>query len=289
MPQDLASGRQRAKVARMTLLLSQHEAIFRFGAFAVVFAAMALWEVASPRRGRALGRMARWRTNLLLTVANSLAVRFLVPLLAVGVALWAESAHFGLFHWLNVPYALAFVLSLLALDLLIYGQHVAFHKMPWAWSFHRMHHADLDVDVTTALRFHPIEILLSMLIKMAAVALLGAPAAAVILFEVLLNACAMFNHSNVALPAPIDRRLRAILVTPDMHRVHHSVYRVEHDRNYGFCLSVWDRLFRTYLDQPRQGHLEMQTGLDYYRGAETAGLMWNLALPFETFRGKGKS
>jgi len=260
--------------------LTLHEPVLRFGAFAGVLTLMALWEMLSPRRAPGSPRGRRWLTNLALAGAGTILLRIAVPLLAAGVALEAERRGFGLFHWLEVPYVLAFCVSLLALDALVYAQHVVFHRVGLLWRLHRVHHADTDVDVTTGVRFHPIEILLSMGIKMAAVALIGAPVAAVILFEVVLNATAMFNHSNVDLGAAADRVLRRLIVTPDMHRVHHSVHRDEHDTNFGFSLSLWDRLFGTYRPQPRDGHKEMRLGLSVFPAPLPSGLGWSLWNPF---------
>jgi sterol desaturase/sphingolipid hydroxylase (fatty acid hydroxylase superfamily) len=197
------------------------------------------------------------------------------------VAGLAEARGWGLFNGMEAPFWLAFIASLLLLDLIIYAQHVVFHKIPLLWRLHRMHHTDLDFDVTTALRFHPLEIVLSMLIKLAVVILLGAPAVAVMVFEVILNATAMFNHGNVGLPPWLDQRLRWLLVTPDMHRVHHSVLVEETDSNFGFNLPWWDRLFGTYRDQPREGHTGMTIGLDYFRDEWATRLDRLLLQPFQ--------
>lgn len=244
------------------ITLLDHEPLIRVGCFLGVLLPMALWEWRCPRRVLRLPRRRRWPFNLGLVVLNSLVVRWLLPVLAVGAAWHAEANGWGLFNALGVPFWLACVMSLLLLDLAIYGQHVAFHKLPLLWRLHRLHHADQDFDVTTALRFHPLEILLSMLFKLALVVTLGVPAVAVLLFEVLLNATAMFNHGNVRLSLAVDRWLRRMLVTPDMHRVHHSVYRDETDSNFGFNLPWWDRLFGTYRAQPRDGHEAMRIGLE---------------------------
>lgn len=256
------------------------ELTVRLAAFAGVFAAMVLWELAAPRRGWTIGRATRWPSNLGLVVVDAVAVRLLIPTAAVGVALIAENRGFGLFRWLGWPAALAGLFGFLILDLVIYGQHFVFHHVPWLWRLHRVHHADLDVDVTTGVRFHPIEILLSMVIKIATVALFGIPAAAVVAFEVVLNATAMFNHSNVAMPASIDRLARLIVVTPDMHRVHHSVIRAETDSNFGFNLPWWDWLFGTYRPEPSVGHEAMTTGLPVFREAKELRLDRLLTQPF---------
>lgn len=264
----------------MSDLLTLHEPQIRLAAFAGVLALMAVLEFALPRRGAGSVRWRRWTTNLGLAAIGTLILRVAIPLLATGAALEAERRGFGLFHWLDIPYVLAFIGSLIALDLLVYAQHVVFHKTGLLWRMHRVHHADPHVDVTTGVRFHPGEILLSMGIKMAAVALLGAPAAAVILFEVVLNAAAMFNHSNVRIGEKADAVLRRFIVTPDMHRVHHSVYRDEHDMNFGFSVSLWDRLFGTYRAAPRDGHEAMRIGLADYPAPAPEGLGWSLINPF---------
>lgn len=256
------------------------EPLVRLGAFSLVFVLMAAWEVLWPRRAQHLSRARRWPHNLGILVLDAALVRVLFPVAAVGVALWAEAAGFGLLHVLAVPPALAIPLSVILLDLAIWTQHLVFHHVPALWRLHRMHHTDTEFDVTTALRFHPVEIVLSMLIKMAVVALLGAPAVAVVLFEVLLNACAMFSHGNVRLPSGLERALRLVLVTPEMHRVHHSALRAETDSNFGFCLSVWDRLFGTHLPQPAAGHERMVIGLEGFRAPAEARLDRLLTQPF---------
>lgn len=264
----------------MQSFLLTHESTIRPAFFGGLLALLTAWEVASPWRASALPRLVRWRTNLGLSLAGALAVRIVAPTAAMGVALWCEAREVGLFNQFEVPLALSLPLSLLALDLLIYAQHAAFHHVPLFWRMHRVHHADPEIDVTTAVRFHPIEILVSMGIKMAAVATLGAPPVAVPVFEVTLNAMAMFNHSNVALPSRIERILRRVIVTPDMHRIHHSVRGDELNMNFGFNLSVWDRLFRTYCDAPHGGANNLRIGLNAYKGTEPTRLFWSLALPF---------
>lgn len=260
--------------------LLTHEAVIRSTAFVAVLAVLALAEAAAPRRARRLPRLGRWTNNLLLLVVDSAAVRLLVPLLAVGAALAAARHGWGLFHQAGLPGWLAVPLAILLLDLVIYVQHRVFHAVPLLWRLHMVHHADPDIDVTTGGRFHPLEILLSMLIKMAAVVVLGAPAAAVLLFEVLLNATSMFNHANLALPPLVDRTLRTVLVTPDMHRVHHSVRREETNSNFGFNVPWWDRLFGSYRDQPQDGHAGMTIGLSQFQSTPRQGLVWMLLLPF---------
>ena len=258
------------------------ELTIRLAAFSSVFAAMALWELLAPRRRWAVGRAPRWPSNLGIVVVDALAVRLLIPTAAVGVALLAAERSFGAFHWLGAPAWLAGIVGFVVLDLVIYAQHVVLHHVPWLWRLHRMHHADLDIDLTTGVRFHPIEILLSMLIKMATVALFGIPAAAVVAFEVVLNATSMFNHSNAAMPAWLDRVLRLVVVTPDMHRVHHSVVRAETDSNFGFNLPWWDRLFGTYRAAPAAGHDGVTIGLPIFRDPRELRLDRLLTQPFRT-------
>ncbi|MBK8537177.1 MAG: sterol desaturase family protein [Candidatus Competibacteraceae bacterium] len=264
----------------MTHLLLHYEPIIRLGGFAAMLALMMLWEWRQPRRVLNLRRTQRWPANLGIIVVDSVVVRLVFPVLAVGVAGLAEARGWGLFHRLPAPFWLAGIASLLLLDLAIYAQHVLFHKAPLLWRLHRMHHSDLDFDVTTALRFHPLEIVLSMLIKLGVVVALGAPPVVVMLFEVILNATAMFNHGNVHLPERLDRGLRWLLVTPDMHRVHHSIYPEETNSNFGFNLPWWDRLFGTYREQPGAGHIGMIIGLEFFRDQRATGLMDLLLQPF---------
>jgi sterol desaturase/sphingolipid hydroxylase (fatty acid hydroxylase superfamily) len=256
------------------------EPAIRLAAFAGIFLAMTLWEFRAPRRRWSVGRARRWPGNLAVLAIDALAVRLLIPTAAVGVALIAAAHGFGLFNLLGWPAWLAGAAGFVALDLVIYGQHVVFHRVPWLWRLHRVHHADLDIDVTTGVRFHPIEILLSMVVKIAAVALLGVPAAAVVAFEVVLNATSVFNHSNAALPGWLDRAVRLVVVTPDMHRVHHSAVRAETDSNFGFNLPWWDRLFRTYRAEPAAGHDAMTVGLPIFRDPGELRLDRLLTQPF---------
>jgi sterol desaturase/sphingolipid hydroxylase (fatty acid hydroxylase superfamily) len=251
--------------------------IFFFGTFGI----MALWEELSPSRPLSISKPLRWASNLGLVVLNTVLLRALFPLAAVGFAAIAAKQGWGLFNILDLPDWMAIVLSVMALDFIIYLQHLMFHALPPLWRLHKVHHADRDFDVTTGLRFHPLEILLSMGIKIAAVLLLGSPAVAVLIFEVLLNATSMFNHGNVSLPFPLDRLLRWFVVTPDMHRVHHSVIPYETNRNYGFNLTWWDYLFGTYLDLPSMGNQGMTIGLsEYQKTLRGAQLPWMLLLPF---------
>ena len=257
-----------------------YEPYIRLAAFAGVFAVMALWEVLGPRRKQAVGRGWRWPNNLGVVVVDVLLVRILFPTTAVGLALIAEARGFGLFNVAGLPMWVGLLASVVILDFAIYLQHVLFHAVPALWRLHRMHHADLDIDVTTGVRFHPIEILISLLIKIAAILALGIPVVAVILFEVVLNVTSMFNHSNVSMPAWLDRALRLIVVTPDMHRVHHSILRRETDSNFGFNLPWWDRLFGTYRAQPAEGHERMTIGIERFRLPREQRLDRMLTQPF---------
>ena len=252
----------------------------RLAAFAGVLAVMAAWELLAPRRHQAVERPLRWSSNLGLVVLDTVLVRILVPTTAVAIALLAEERGWGLFHSFLPPSWLAVLVCVIVLDLAIYLQHVLFHAVPALWRLHRMHHADLAFDVTTGVRFHPIEILLSMLIKLAVVAALGAPALAVLLFEMLLNATSMFSHGNVRIPERLDRMLRWIVVTPDMHRVHHSVEAAETNSNFGFNLPWWDRMFGTYRAQPRAGHDAMVIGIAQFRDRSELRLDRMLLQPF---------
>lgn len=262
----------------------ENEALIRLIVFLGLFTVFAALESLMPRRSRVAPRSRRWATNLSITVLNTLTLRvlaLLLPLLAVGAALDAQQNGWGLLNYLNWPAWLEIILAILVLDFAIWAQHLITHKIPLLWRLHRVHHADRDMDVTTAIRFHPVEIGLSMLLKILLVYLLGPSALAVILFEVLLNGTALFNHANIRLPLAIDAILRRVLVTPDMHRVHHSIHRAEHDSNYGFALSIWDRLMGTYVAQPTQGHDKMTVGLEWQDERPTK-LGWSLTLPFRS-------
>ena len=268
--------------APLRLSIMENEAVIRLSVFLGLFALFAALEAWAPRRVRSQPRSTRWVTNWGITIANTLTLRALaigLPLLAVGAAVDAAANGWGLFNWLGWPPMLEVILAILIFDFAIWAQHLITHKIPLLWRLHRVHHADVDIDVTTAIRFHPVEIALSMLLKIGLVYLLGPAALAIILFEILLNGTAMFNHANIKLPLGLDRVLRLVLVTPDMHRVHHSVHRHEHDSNYGFALSVWDRLFGTYIPQPAAGHDAMQIGLEW-QDDRPSRLGWSLGLPF---------
>ncbi|THF93771.1 MAG: sterol desaturase family protein [Sulfitobacter sp. SK025] len=237
----------------------------RLAVFLVMLLLMVIWEIAAPRRRQEIPRLLRWTNNVGVVVIDTLLVRLTFPIVAVGLAIVSQERGWGLFNIFDLPGPLVFIVSLLVLDMAIYLQHVMFHAVPALWRLHRMHHADLEFDVTTGLRFHPGEILLSMGIKLAVVAALGPPAVAVLLFEILLNASSMFNHSNIKIPKSIDRVLRLLVVTPDMHRVHHSVDPKETNSNYGFNVPWWDRLLGTYRAQPAKGHTGMDIGIEQFR------------------------
>ncbi|MBC2858356.1 sterol desaturase family protein [Stappia sp. 28M-7] len=256
------------------------EATVRLLLFLGIFAAMALFELALPRRALIFSRARRWTTNLAIVATDTAVLRIVFPMAAVGVAQWAGDQGLGLFPALGMPLWIAGLLGFVLLDFAVWAEHWASHKIPLLWRIHRMHHADRDIDLTTALRFHPLEIVLSMVWKAAVVVAFGIPVMAVLVFEVVLNGAAMFNHANVRLPLTLDRWLRLLVVTPDMHRVHHSVIRRETDSNYGFNLAIWDRLFGTYVAQPAKGHEGMTIGLDEYQHEGPTGYVWSLGVPF---------
>jgi len=258
-----------------------HEVAIRLGFFFGILGAMALWELAAPRRVLTVSKLLRWINNISIVVINSLLLRMIFQSAAVGVAIFTQKHGWGLFNYVQASYTIAVIVSVVALDFVIYLQHVMFHAIPVFWRIHRMHHADLDFDVTTGIRFHPMEILLSMLIKSAGVVVLGPPVLGVIIFEVLLNATSMFNHGNVCILRSLDRVLRWIVVTPEMHRVHHSVVYYETNSNFGFNLQLWDRLLGTYRNQPRMGHEVMTIGLWNFRDTKhCTTLPGMLAIPF---------
>jgi sterol desaturase/sphingolipid hydroxylase (fatty acid hydroxylase superfamily) len=265
----------------MNAFMLQHELAIRLACFFGVFCSMLLWELAAPRRRLTVSKHLRWTNNLALVVLNSVLLRALFPAAAVGVAAFTTQQGWGLLNYFAIPWWMAVIISIVLLDFVIYLQHVMFHAVPLLWRLHRVHHADLDIDVTTGSRFHPIEIMLSMLIKVAVILVLGPPVVAVVIFEVLLNATSLFNHSNVRMSPALDSVLRLLLVTPDMHRVHHSIEEDETNSNFAFNLSIWDRLFGTYRDQPRAGHEDMTIGISTFR--EVNRCVWLpgiLMLPF---------
>jgi sterol desaturase/sphingolipid hydroxylase (fatty acid hydroxylase superfamily) len=261
----------------------QTEIVVRLGCFGGVLLVMALWELVAPRRTLTVRKSPRWFSNLGLVVLNTIAARVLIPFTAAATAMVSETRGWGVLHHVRWPSGLEVFVSVLVLDLAIYLQHVMFHAVPALWRLHMVHHADLDIDVTTGLRFHTLEILLSALIKLAAVLVLGPPVIAVVIFEVLLNATSMFNHSNVWLSGRLDQMLRWIVVTPDMHRVHHSVIRREANSNFGFNFPWWDVLLGTYRPQPRDGHTAMTIGVSHLRDEHLVDrLRPMLTLPFQT-------
>jgi sterol desaturase/sphingolipid hydroxylase (fatty acid hydroxylase superfamily) len=259
----------------------KYEVVIRLSFFFGVFILMAIWEFIAPRRQLVLPKLLRWTNNIALVFLNSFILRLLFPAAAVGMATFASSLGWGVFNYYDVPLIVSVVVSVIVMDMVIYLQHVMVHAVPALWRLHRVHHADPDIDVTTGSRFHPLEIILSMLIKFAVIAVLGPPVLAVIIFEILLNATAMFNHSNVRLNLAVDSVLRLFVVTPDMHRVHHSVEADETNSNFGFNLPWWDRLFGTYQAQPRAGHEKMVIGIyQYNKPAQVTWLHKMLLMPF---------
>ena len=259
-----------------------NEKAIRMGVFFGILGLMALWEILAPRRALTVSKAVRWVNNLGIVFFNSFLVWLIFPVLAVGMASFASNQGWGIFNYFELPFWFVVIASVVIMDFVIYLQHVMVHAVPALWRLHRVHHADLDFDVTTGARFHPLEIILSMLIKFATIAVFGPPVLAVVIFEVVLNGTAMFNHSNVRLPLGIDRVLRWLVVTPDMHRVHHSVEDDEANSNFGFNLPWWDRLFGTYRDQPRAGHEGMTIGIHKYREVKQAAwLPGMLLLPFK--------
>jgi sterol desaturase/sphingolipid hydroxylase (fatty acid hydroxylase superfamily) len=264
----------------MSTFILAHEPAIRLTFFAGMLIAMAMWEVSVPRRRRLVSRWARWPSNLGIVALNTVVLRLAFPFAAVGLAAMGEQRGWGLLNSVDLPDGVRIALAFVLLDLAIYLQHVMFHAVPALWRLHRMHHADLDFDVTTGARFHPLEILLSMGFKLAVVAALGAPAVSVLVFEVILNATSMFNHGDVFVSAQLDRFLRSIVVTPDMHRVHHSAVRNETNSNFGFNLPWWDRLLGTYRAQPAAGHEGMTIGLDAFRDPAQLRLDRMLLQPF---------
>lgn len=262
--------------------LEQYESAIRLAVFAGVFVLMAILEAAAPRRERTMPRAHRWLTNISLVFADTLLLRITFPILAIGMAELAAAKGWGVLSYVTLPFWLEVIIAVMVLDLLVYFQHVAFHKMPFLWVFHKVHHADRDFDVTTGVRFHPVEIVISMAYKLFGIAVLGPSVVGVFIFELLLNATAMFNHANFRLPQKLDQVFRTVIVTPDFHRVHHSIIRSETDSNYGFFLSVWDHLFRSYNAQPLDGHDRMTIGLPEHQTKQPASLLWSLWLPFTT-------
>ncbi|EGU30505.1 hypothetical protein VII00023_10864 [Vibrio ichthyoenteri ATCC 700023] len=258
----------------------QNPDMIRLSFFLSTLVLCGLWEWLAPRKTLTQNKGQRWFNNLGLIGFNSLCLNLFMPLLAIEAALWAQQSHVGLLNWLSLPVWLNIAIAIIALDFAIYVQHVVFHRIPWLWRLHRMHHADQDIDVTTGARFHPIEMIMSMWIKIAIVVSLGISPLAVLLFEIILNVSAMFNHSNAKLPLSLDKWLRKAIVTPDMHRVHHSEIVKETHSNFGFFLSIWDRLFRTYRDQPQLGHDKVKIGIPEFQTPREQWLDKMLTQPF---------
>lgn len=258
--------------------------ILRLGASLGIFALMITWEVLSPRRTQHISRKQRWPINLGLAATNMVIMRLTVGYLAYFSAIDAAERGVGLLNWLAAPEWLAITVTLLALDFAIYCQHILSHKWPLLWRLHQVHHTDLEFDATTAVRFHPLEILLSMFYKVACIYLLGANPLAVIAFEIILNGAATFNHSNINIPPSLDKKLRWLIITPDMHRIHHSTIQHETDSNYGFSISCWDRLCRTYIAEPQHDQTTMTIGLEPFRQASELNFWQLLLLPFKALR-----
>lgn len=266
----------------MSELLSNHEAAIRITTFLGLLIVLIWSETRFPRRKLSQARIPRWRTNIGMVVLSSIMLRFLFPAAAIGVAHAVEQHHWGLLNYYNLPYWLQVVLAFVLLDLSVYFQHVIFHTLPLCWRFHRVHHTDIDCDVTTGVRFHPGEIILSMLIKFITISALGTPMLSVVVFEIALNATSMFTHANIRIPERLDHVLRWLIVTPDMHRVHHSTEENETNSNFGFNISLWDRIFGTYLDNSSAGQENMNLGLWEFREPKWASLRWLLYMPFTT-------
>jgi len=256
------------------------EGAIRISLFILVFIAIAYWERRRPRRDTATHRKNRWLSNIALTLINTLTIRLVFPMAAVGMAFFAEQNQLGLLNIINLPMSISILASIIFLDLFIYFQHVLFHAVPALWRLHMVHHTDTDYDLTTGFRFHPIEIVLSMGLKSLAILAIGPPIIAVLVFEILLSSCAMFNHGNIKLPEKVDAILRRIIVTPDMHRVHHSPIKMETNSNFGFNLSIWDKLFGTYTQNTLSNQRTMPIGLENYQQPKNLNFFQLLKLPF---------
>ena len=258
----------------------ENEAIIRFSFFITVFTACAIWEMIELRKEIYQNKIHRWKTNLAMATLGVIALQILIPVTATLTAIWAQQNRWGMLNNMEIPQWTAIIITIIILDMAIYWQHVLSHKIPVLWKFHKVHHTDRDLDVSSGVRFHPVEIMLSMIYKCAVIAILGAPPWAVFIFEIALNASAMFTHSNAKLNLNADKIIRKIFVTPDMHRVHHSVRPNETNTNFGFNLSIWDRIFKTYIPQPKDGHKNMKLGLNEYQNNNPTKLTWSLKLPF---------
>jgi len=261
-------------------LIFQYESYIRLGSFLGLFILLMAWEVASPKRKLLQLRRFRWFSNIGLIVTSSILIRFIIPTAAVGVALLAEKDNLGFLNYFDLSTTAHFIIAFILMDLAIYFQHVMFHALPMFWRFHRVHHSDLDCDISTGLRFHPFEMIISILFKFVIIISIGAPVIAVVCFEIILNAASMFTHSNIKIPANLEKLVRWIVVTPDMHRIHHSVNENETNSNFGFFISVWDRLFGTYINEPKEGQQNMEIGLHSFRQAKWQNLRWLIYLPF---------
>lgn len=259
------------------------DTILRLTFFLSILVILIMAEILLPKKKRIHNRKDRWITNGLITLINTASVNIVhiaIPLIAIVAAVDVSNGKMGLFNIINFPIWIEIILTVIILDFIIWGQHLLSHKIPFVWRFHRMHHTDRDLDVTTAVRFHPFEIIFSMFIKITSIYILGASAIAVIIFEIMLNGMAMFNHANLRIPFRIENILRKFIVTPDLHRIHHSIYIDEHNKNFGFSLSIWDKIFKCYLDQPRDGHKDMKLGLKWQNDKPTK-LGWSLWIPFK--------
>lgn len=259
------------------------DTILRLTFFLSILIILIMAEILLPKKKRIHNRKDRWITNGLITLINTASVNIVhiaIPLIAIVAAVDVSNGKMGLFNIINFPIWIEIILTVIILDFIIWGQHLLSHKIPFVWRFHRMHHTDRDLDVTTAVRFHPFEIIFSMFIKITSIYILGASAIAVIIFEIMLNGMAMFNHANLRIPFRIENILRKFIVTPDLHRIHHSIYIDEHNKNFGFSLSIWDKIFKCYLDQPRDGHKDMKLGLKWQNNKPTK-LGWSLWIPFK--------
>ena len=258
----------------------EYESYIRLGSFLGIFALLTIWEISSPKRELLQLRRFRWFSNIGLIVLSSVLIRFILPTAAVGVALHVEQEQLGFLNLYQLPFIVQFIFAFILLDLSIYFQHVMFHALPLFWRFHRVHHSDLDCDITTGLRFHPFEMIISIVFKFLIIASIGAPVLAVVLFEIILNAASMFTHSNIKIPSTIERMVRWFIVTPDMHRIHHSIEENETNSNFGFFISAWDRLLGTYIHEPEKGHVNMKIGLQRFREPKWQNLRWLIYLPF---------
>ena len=263
--------------------LTAHEQNIRLGVFLSLLIIFAMLEFIIPLAKRRAARLSQWSVNLFITIINTVAMRAILPIFAVGAANYAENENIGLFNLIDIGFLPTLIFSLLSLDLLIYGQHVMMHRIPLFWRLHRMHHTELGLDVTSAVRFHPIEIIISMLIKMAFVILMGIPAVAVILFEIILNGLALFNHSNIKIPNSIERLMRKIFITPEVHWIHHSEIVNETNSNFGFNLVIWDKIFGTYLDKPTLSYTELRQGLSEFGFEKPLSLFELILSPFKSY------